>query len=140
MASNNNMPSMAALLGLVAVAGWQNRDKISSFVNGLTGGGGAAAPAAPASTQIPGGLAGALSGLVNHMKENGAGDIANSWVGTGQNLPVNGAQLSQILGPDLVNKISSTTGLTPDQIVSQLSTVLPQVIDHLTPQGKVSHA
>ena len=125
-------PSLTALLGLAAVAGWQNRDKISSFVTGLTGSG-AAAPAAA----IPGGLAGALGGLVSHMQSNGAGDIANSWVGTGTNLPINGAQLSQILGPDMVNKISASTGLSPDQLVTQLSAVLPQLVNHLTPNGQL---
>ena len=131
-------PSLTALLGLAAVAGYQNRDKISDFVKGLTGGGTAAA-AAPAQA-IPGGLAGALGGLVTHMQANGAGNVANSWVGTGSNLPINGAQLSQVLGPDLVNKISATTGLSPDQLVSQLSAVLPQLIDKLTPQGQMPHA
>ena len=136
--ANSISPSLTALLGLAAVAGYQNRAKISDFVKGLTGGGTAAA-AAPAQA-IPGGLAGALGGLVSHMQGNGAGNIANSWVGTGANLPINGAQLSQVLGPDLVNKISASTGLSPDQLVSQLSAILPQLVDHLTPQGQMPHA
>ena len=136
MASNTT--ALTALLGLAAVAGYQNRDKISEFVKGLTGGGTAAAPSAV--QQIPGGLAGALGGLVSHMQGNGAGNIANSWVGTGANLPINGLQLSQVLGPDLVNKISASTGLSPDQIVAQLSAVLPQIVDHLTPQGQMPKA
>ena len=136
--ANSISPSLTALLGLAAVAGYQNRAKISDFVKGLTGGGTAAA-AAPAQA-IPGGLAGALGGLVSHMQANGAGNVANSWVGTGANLPINGAQLSQVLGPDLVNKISASTGLSPDQLVSQLSAILPQLVDHLTPQGQMPHA
>ena len=131
-------PSLTALLGLAAVAGYQNRDKISEFVKGLTGGGAAAAPSAV--QQIPGGIAGALGGLVSHMQGNGAGNIANSWVGTGANLPINGLQLSHVLGPDLVNKISAATGLSPDQLVTQLSAVLPQIVDHLTPQGQLPKA
>ena len=136
--ANSISPSLTALLGLAAVAGYENRSKISDFVKGLTGGGTTAA-AAPAQA-IPGGLAGALGGLVSHMQGNGAGNIANSWVGTGANLPINGAQLSQVLGPDLVNKISASTGLSPDQLVSQLSAILPQLVDHLTPQGQMPHA
>jgi uncharacterized protein YidB (DUF937 family) len=135
MASNSNMPSLGALLGLVAVAGWQNRDKISDFVKGLGGTGDA--PASPAAAAIPGGLAGALGGLVSHMQANGAGDIAGSWVGTGANMPINGGQLSQVLGPDLVGKIAASTGLSPDQILAQLSQVLPQVVDVLTPKGQL---
>lgn len=131
--ANSISPSLTALLGLAAVAGWQNRDKIADFAKGLTGGGVVGAPAAA----IPGGLAGALGGLVSHMQSNGVGDVANSWVGTGANLPINGAQLSQVLGPDMVNKISASTGLSPDQLVAQLSAVLPQLVNHLTPSGQL---
>ena len=87
--------------------------------------------------QIPGGIGGALGGLISHMQANGAGSIANSGVGSGANMPINGAQLSQALGPDLVGKISASTGMTPDQILAQLSAVLPQVVDHLTPNGQM---
>ena len=133
----NNMPALSALLGLVAVAGFQNRDKISDFVKGLTGGGATANPAAAA---IPGGIAGALGGLISHLQANGAGAAAKSWVSTGANLPIDGAQLTQALGPDLVAKISASTGMTPDQILAQLSQVLPQVVDHLTPAGQMPKA
>ena len=136
--ANSISPSLTALLGLAAVAGYQNRNKISDFVKGLVGGGTTAA-AAPAAA-IPGGLAGALGGLVSHMQANGAGNVADSWVGTGANLPINGTQLSQALGPDLVNKISASTGLSPDQLLAQLSAVLPQLVDHMTPQGQMPHA
>ncbi len=132
-----NMPSLTALLGLAAVAGWQNRDKIAEFAKGLSGG---ASPAAVSAQAIPGGLAGALGGLVSHMQANGAGDVVNSWVGTGANLPINGAQLSQVLGPDMMGKITASTGLTTDQIMSQLSAVLPQLINHLTPNGQLPRA
>jgi len=151
--ANNNMPSLAALLGLVAVAGYQNRDKISDFVKSLSGGSGAAAPSLPGAKSgglgdlggltaalpggLSGGLGGVLGGLVSHFQEKGAGDVAGSWVGTGANQPITGDQLTKVLGPDLVSKISASTGLTPDQIVSQLSAVLPQFVDHLTPQGKL---
>ncbi len=134
----NNMPSLTALLGLVAVAGFQNRDKISDFVKGLTGG--AAAPTASVPAAIPGGIAGALGGLISQMQANGAGAAANSWVGTGANLPIDGTQLTQALGPDLVAKIAASTGMSPDQILSQLSAVLPQVVDHLTPAGHLPRA
>jgi uncharacterized protein YidB (DUF937 family) len=128
-------PSMTALLGLAAVAGWENRDKIADFVKGLQSGG-----ASSAAAQIPGGLGGALTGLVNHLQQNGAGNAANSWVGTGANLPITGAQLSQALGPDVMAKLTATTGLSADQLVSQLSQVLPQLVDKLTPSGQLPKA
>ena len=134
--ANSISPSLTALLGLAAVAGYQNRDKISEFVKGLTGSGAAAAPA----QAIPGGIAGALGGLVSHMQANGAGNVANSWVGSGANLPISGAQLSQVLGPDLMSKITTSTGMSADQITSQLSAVLPQIVNHLTPNGQLPKA
>ena len=137
--ANSISPSLTALLGLAAVAGYQNRDKISEFVKGLTGHGTAAA-APSAVQQIPGGIAGALGGLVSHMQANGAGNVANSWVGTGANLPISGAQLSQILGPDLMTKITASTGMSADQITSQLSAVLPEIVNHLTPNGQLPKA
>jgi len=125
-------PNLTALLGLVAVAGWQNRDKISDFVNSMTTGG-ATSPAAA----IPGGLGGALGGLINHMQGNGAGDIANSWVGTGANMPINNSQLGQVLGGGALAKLAAATGLSQDQLLAQLSQVLPQVVDKLTPNGQL---
>ena len=125
------MPSLTALLGLVAVAGYQNRDKISEFVKGL-GGGTAAAPA-----EIPGGIGGALGGLLDQFTKNGQGDVAGSWVGTGQNTAINGGQLSQALGPDIVAMLTKQTGLTPEELLARLVQTLPQVVDGLTPNGKI---
>ena len=130
------MPSLTALLGLVAVAGYQNRDKISEFVKGLGAGGGATTTAA-APAAIPGGIGGALGGLLEQFKNNGQGDVADSWVGTGQNTPINGGALQQVLGPDIVAMIAKQTGLTPDELLQRLAKTLPQVVDGLTPNGKL---
>jgi uncharacterized protein YidB (DUF937 family) len=131
----NGMPSLTALLGLVAVAGFQNRDKIGEFVKGLTGG--AAAPTAAVPAAIPGGIGGALGGLLEQFTKNGQGDAANSWVGTGQNTAVNGGQLSQALGPDIVAMLTKQTGLSPEDLLGRLAQTLPQVVDGLTPNGRV---
>jgi uncharacterized protein YidB (DUF937 family) len=130
----SKMPSLTALLGLVAVAGFQNRDKIGEFVKGLSGG--AAAPAAK-QAQIPGGIGGALGGLLDQFTKNGQGDVAGSWVGTGQNAAVNGGQISQALGPDLVAMIAKQTGLSPEDLLGRLAQTLPQVVDGLTPNGRI---
>lgn len=127
------MPSLTALLGLVAVAGYQNRDKIGEFVKSLTAGGGAAGAAA----QIPGGLSGALGGLVTHMQSNGLGEAAKSWVGSGPNAAVTSGQLSQALGPDVIAAIAAKTGLDPSVISGALAQFLPQVVDGLTPNGEI---
>lgn len=135
----SKLPNLTALLGLVAVAGYQNRDKISSFVQGLTGGGAAAATPAGATT---GGLSstaisGGLLELVKQFTESGQGAAATSWVGTGSNLPITTNQLQQALGPDVLNAIAAKTGMPADQLLKQLSAILPQVVDQLTPAGKL---
>ncbi len=132
----NAMPSLTALLGLVAVAGFQNRDKIGEFVKSLSGGA-EAAPQAEAPAAIPGGIGGALGGLLEQFTKNGQGNVADSWIGTGQNTAVNGGQLSQALGPDIVAMLAKQTGLTPEDLLGRLAQTLPQVVDGLTPHGRV---
>lgn len=129
------MPSLTALLGLVAVAGFQNRDKIEEFVKGLAGG--SAAPTAAVPAAIPGGIGGALGGLLEQFTKNGQGEVADSWVGTGQNTAINGGQLSQALGPDIIAMIAKQTGLSPEDLLGRLAQVLPKVVDGLTPNGKI---
>ena len=123
------MPSWGALLGLVAVAGYQNRDKIGEFVKNLSGGSHAEA--------VPGGVSGGLGGLVGHLNDSGLGDIAKSWVGTGTNAPITSGQLSQVLPPNVLDALTKQTGLTSDELMQRLSQVLPQVVNGLTPNGKL---
>jgi uncharacterized protein YidB (DUF937 family) len=123
------MPSWGALLGLVAVAGYQNRDKIGEFVKGLSGG--------TAAAQVPGGVAGGLGGLVTQMHQGGLADIAKSWVGTGANSPISGDQISKMLPPNVVDMLTKQTGLTPEELMQRLVQTLPQVVDGLTPKGQL---
>ena len=131
----SKMPNLTALLGLVAVAGYANRDKIASFVQGLTGGG-SAAPAAGGEV-TPSAVSGGLTELVTKLTQGGLGAAATSWVGTGSNVQITASQLQQALGPDVLNAIAAKTGLSADQLSQQLSAILPQVVDHLTPAGKL---
>jgi uncharacterized protein YidB (DUF937 family) len=81
--------------------------------------------------------AGGLTGLVEQFAGKGLGDIINSWVGTGTNLPVTPEQIQHGLGSNTINQISQQAGLTPAQVTSHLSELLPQIVDKLTPNGKV---
>ena len=135
-------PSLLALLGLVAVAGYQNRDKIAEFVKGLNSGdaaGGAldsvkkALGDGPVATKITGGL----GELVDQFKNSGLGEAANSWIGTGPNAPVSSSQLDQALGPDLIDGLVKQTGLTREDLLARLAKVLPEAVDKLTPEGKI---
>jgi uncharacterized protein YidB (DUF937 family) len=75
--------------------------------------------------------------LLQSFQQGGHGEVMNSWIGPGQNQPIAPDQLHQALGPDAVNNLSRLTGLPADQLVSELSRVLPGVVDKLTPQGRI---
>jgi uncharacterized protein YidB (DUF937 family) len=80
---------------------------------------------------------GGLAGLVQGFQKNGLGDIVNSWVGTGTNLPITPDQIKQGLGSDFLSQLAGKAGVTPDAASAQLSGLLPGVVDKLTPSGKI---
>ncbi len=84
-----------------------------------------------------GGGLGGLAGLVNKMQQGGLGDVAASWVGTGQNQPISAEQLGGVLGSDAVSSMASQLGLNSGDLLGQLTQLLPQVVDKLTPQGQI---
>ena len=135
---NVSKPLMVALTALLAA-----RATGSGGLGSLLGGGGAAtqtpqaAPGQPPQSQPQGGLLGGLGSLVQRFQQSGHGDIINSWIGAGQNRAITPEQLHQALGPEAVNNLSQMTGAAPHDLVSELSRVLPGVIDRLTPQGRM---
>ena len=86
---------------------------------------------------LSGSQGGGLAGLVQSFKDKGLGDIVSSWVGTGQNLPINPDQLKSGLGSDLVAQLASKVGIPPDVASSKLAEILPTLVDKLTPEGKI---
>jgi uncharacterized protein YidB (DUF937 family) len=65
------------------------------------------------------------------------GDVAKSWVGTGQNMPISPDQLTQVLGSDRISQMAQQLGMGHGDLAGQLSQMLPQVVDKLTPHGQV---
>lgn len=153
---------MTALLGLLAVAGYQNRDKIAEMLSGLgqnasppagqPGAGSAGEPGAGqggiggvlaqmknslGSASAGGLLSGGLSELISRFKQNGHGDVADSWVATGPNKQVSPPQLEQAIGPDVLATLSKQTGLSREDLLARLSRELPQAVDKYTPQGRL---
>lgn len=80
---------------------------------------------------------GGLSGLVQSFHDNGLGDVVSSWVGKGENLPIDPAQIQNVLGNDMVQNLASKFGISGDQISSLLAQHLPGAVDKLTPDGTV---
>lgn len=83
------------------------------------------------------GALGGLAGLVEQFSRAGLGEQARSWVGTGQNLPVSPDQLGQVFGGDMLQGMARQLGMNQGDLLGQLSQMLPQVVDQLTPQGRI---
>jgi uncharacterized protein YidB (DUF937 family) len=145
-------PMTMAILGLLAY----------KAVKHLTAGQPGAAPApapGPTSTSAPGGdlggllkgglggllaggaagsvISGGLGDLLKQLQQNGHGDTANSWVSPGPNKPISPGDLASALGADQINSLMSQSGLSRDQLLSGLSQHLPDVVNHLTPDGRL---
>ncbi len=83
------------------------------------------------------GEGGGLGGLVQSFKDKGLGDIVSSWVGTGENLPINADQIKEVLGNETIANLAAKFGLSPDDLSAKISEFLPGVIDKLTPDGSI---
>ena len=80
---------------------------------------------------------GGLPGLVQSFQDKGLGGIVDSWVSTGQNMPISPDQLSQGLGSDKLGSLAQSLGMDQGDLSSKLSELLPNVVDKLTPGGQV---
>ena len=80
---------------------------------------------------------GGLQGLIQSFQQGGLGDIVNSWVSKGQNLPISAEQLQSVLGGSALGNIASQLGMNPEEASGSLASMLPQLIDSLTPNCEV---
>jgi uncharacterized protein YidB (DUF937 family) len=86
------------------------------------------------------GVLGGLGGLLGQFQKNGLGDVIGSWIGPGQNQPIAPNQLGSALGPAVLTSLAQRTGLSEQDLLSHLSQVLPDVVDKLTPDGRLPTA
>lgn len=153
--NSRGMPSMVALLGLLAVAGYQNRDKIAEMLRGQGQAG--SRPGTPGQGGGQGGILGNLGGLfgggsagsvlsgglgdlVDRLRQQGHGEAADSWVARGPNKQLSPQQLEQALGSDVVDSLVQRTGLTREDLLSRLARTLPEAVDKYTPEGRLPSA
>lgn len=146
---SKSTPSLLALLGLVAFAGYQNRDRISDMLtdarqstrdDGTTPQRGnflADIGQTLQSGLASSGLSTALGDLVARFKASGRGAAAESWVSTETNRPVNVDELEAALGPETLDELSDKTGLSRAELLLRLNVALPEVVNRLTPMGRL---
>ena len=153
--NSRGMPSMVALLGLLAVAGYQNRDRIAEMLRSQGQAG--SRPGTPGQGGGQGGILGNLGGLlggasagsvlsgglgdlVDRLRQQGHGEAADSWVARGPNKQLSSQQLEQALGSDVVDSLVQRTGLTREDLLSRLARTLPEAVDKYTPEGRLPSA
>jgi uncharacterized protein YidB (DUF937 family) len=150
--SNKGMPSLLALLGLMAVAGYQNRDKLRDMIaDARTGSGTAGGTSGTGSGGLldeigrtfGGGadsgrnLKEGLDSLLDRFRTNGQGEKADSWVSADANADLGDGDLESAVGDDTLDELARRSGLSRAEIVSRLRTALPETVNRLTPGGRV---
>ncbi len=108
--------------------------------------GGSSAPARPAPVPTPaslpqnppaGSVVGGLGDLIGKLRAGGASQQVDSWVGHGQNEPIQPGQLGGALGGNVLDELSKRTGMSQQEMLTQLAAVLPQLVNNLTPKGRM---
>jgi len=83
---------------------------------------------------------GGLSGILQLFEEKGLGNLISSWISTGQNLPISGDQIRSVLANDQLTAFASKLGISPEVASGKLAEFLPDVVNQLTPNGKIEQA
>ena len=150
---SKSSPSLIALLGLVAVAGYQNRGRISEMLSD-------AQHKSPSDTTRPkeversggflaeiGNLFGAgavgstlssgLYDLINRFKDTGRATPADTWVSSQANMPIDATDLESAIGQETLDELSQKTGLSRNELLLRLTAALPEVVNRFTPNGRL---
>jgi len=112
-------------------------DVVKAGLGGLSGTGGGQTALLNAALSLLGGQGGGLNGLVQAFARQGLGDVANSWVSTGPNLPISPDQIGKVLGSQQLSQFAAQAGVAPDAAGSTLASLLPTLVDKLTPDGQI---
>ena len=99
---------------------------LGGLLGGLLGGGGSGKE-----------VSGGLGELIDSFTGSGHGEVADSWVKTGPNKEVDEPELADALGSDTLDQLATQTGLSREELLSRLKSILPTAIDKLTPQGRL---
>jgi uncharacterized protein YidB (DUF937 family) len=143
-------PLTMALLGLLAYRTLKGSNKNLSDIFGGSGAGAPGGRGGGLGGLLTGGLGGLLAGgaagnvlsgglgdLLDQFKQHGQGDKAESWVARGPNKPIEPNEMEQALGADRINWLTQQTGMSRQELLDGLSQELPQVVDRMTPEGRL---
>ncbi len=145
MAPRSTMPSLAALLGLLAVAGYQNRDKLGQVLQDARSGAGAGGSGGG----ILGGLGDLFGGqdgsfskglgeLIDRFKNGGEHETADSWVNPGTpSKQLSPQQVEAAIGKEELEELAAKTGLDYQELLTRLSSSIPDAVDKMTPEGNL---
>lgn len=109
----------------------------SSFGQSSPQGGAAPAGLMAVAMEFVNNQPGGVMGLIQRFHENGAGDVVSSWIGNGENKPIDPGTLTNVLGSDTVTNMAQKAGVSTDQLSGMLAAVLPHLVDKATPDGQV---
>lgn len=149
-------PSLLALLGLVAVAGYQNRGRLSEMLSDArndapetkpeghqTGNAESSGGFLSEIGELFGGgssgntLTAGLGDLVNRFRDAGRAAPADSWVSTNENMPIDDRELEAAIGDETLQELGRKTGLSHAELLRRLNAALPEVVNRFTPDGRV---
>jgi uncharacterized protein YidB (DUF937 family) len=80
---------------------------------------------------------GGLPGVLDMFRGSGLAQQADSWVGTGPNAEISGEQVQQVFGSSGLGSLAAQLGASQGDASSMLARVLPEIVNQLTPQGRV---
>ena len=83
---------------------------------------------------------GGIQGLLSKFSSHGLGDLVKGWISTGPNPPATPQNVEQVFGASQLNELASKVGVTVSDISAHIAKLLPQLVDKMTPDGKVPDA
>lgn len=119
-----------ALLGLLA---YKNKDKLGELITGKSS-------SEPAEPRSEGSITGGLSDILDRFRNAGAGDQVDSWVGKGNNQPIERDHVTKAIDPQVLKELSAQTGLSEEELLDRITKDLPEAIDKVTPAGQIPSA
>ena len=145
--AGSTMPNLTAMLGLLALAGYRNRDRISVMLSkaqeSLADGGSADSDSSKQlNDRFTGNasgrtVSGALGDLIDRFKQAGQRQTADSWISAGPNRAVGVNALEEVIGHETLAHLAAKTGLSNQEILTRLSNDLPNVVNDFTPLGRI---